>query len=215
MRDGKHGTKPNIFSLLLVTILLVPLLTIPRIGVAQQAKPTVQVLIAYHSVGGHTRSMAEAVQKGAQSVKGVDVLLRSVADVTNDEVLASDAIIVGTPVYNANVAPEVQTFINGWPLKGTPLKNRLGAAFVSAGGISAGEEATQLSILRSMLIYGMIVIGGPDWTQAFGASAVVSEKPFRTGDGTVDGQFLEKAEALGRRVATLAHGWSRVADTND
>lgn len=210
MKDGKNATKFVLLAISVVTLLMVPLL-----AAAQQADPTVKVLIAYHSVSGHTRSMAEAVQKGAQSIKGVDVVLRSVADATNDDVMTADAIIIGTPVYNANVAPEVQTFINSWPLRGTPLKNRLGAAFVSAGGISAGEEATQLSVLRSMLIYGMIVIGGPDWTQAFGASAVVSEQPFRTEDGKVDEQFLAKAEALGRRVATLARNWNGVAHAAD
>lgn len=210
MRHGKHSIKSIVFALALVMLPMLPL-----VAMAQQANAAAKVLIVYHSVTGHTRSMAEAVQKGAQSISGIDVLLRSVQEATNEDVLAADAIIIGTPVYNANVAPEVQTFINSWPFEGTPLRNRLGAAFVSAGGISAGEEATQLSILRSMLIYGMIVIGGPHWTQPFGASAVVSEKPFRNGDGEVDGQFLQKAEALGRHVATLAHGWSRVTDTAD
>jgi multimeric flavodoxin WrbA len=50
--------------------------------------------------------------------------------------------------------------MNRWPFEGTPLKDKIGAAFVSAGGISAGEELTQLSILHSMLIFGMIVVGG-------------------------------------------------------
>ncbi|MCR9135174.1 MAG: flavodoxin family protein [Alphaproteobacteria bacterium] len=207
MRHDQNGTKPILIALSLILALI-----LPPPAEAERAKPVVSVLIAYHSVGGHTRSMAEAVQTGAQSVKGVDVILRSVADATNEEVLAADAIIIGSPVYNANVAPEVQMFINSWPFEGAPLKNRLGAAFVSAGGISAGEETTQLSILRSMLIYGMIVVGGPDWKQAFGASGIVSEKPFRSGKGTVNEQFLTKAEALGRRVAELALEWSRDAD---
>lgn len=208
VKNGKHGTKTIFFALSLVALLIFPLV------VEAQQKPAVKVLIAYHSVGGNTRSMAEAVQTGAQSVKGVDVLLRTVAEATIDEVLSADAIIVGSPVYNANVAPEVQTFINSWPFEGAPLKNRLGAAFVSAGGISAGEETTQLSILRSMLIYGMIVTGGPDWKQAFGASGIVSEKPFRSGKGAVDEQFLAKAEALGRRVAGLARDWNGIADAS-
>jgi len=210
VRHGKHGMKSIVFALALVMLPVLPL-----VAVAQQANTAAKVLIVYHSVTGHTRSMAEAVQKGAQSIKGIDVLLRSVQEATKEDVLAADAIIIGTPVYNANVAPEVQTFINSWPFEGAPLRNRLGAAFVSAGGISAGEEATQLSVLRSMLIYGMIVVGGPHWTQPFGASAVVSEKPFRDGDGKVDDHFLEKAEALGRHIATLARNWNGVADTAD
>ena len=55
--------------------------------------------------------MAEAVQSGAGSVDGVDAVLRTVGDATTEEVLAADAIIVGSPVYNATVAPEVQSFI--------------------------------------------------------------------------------------------------------
>ena len=52
------------------------------------------------------------------------------------------------------------------------MRDKVGAAFVTAGGISAGEEAVQLAILRAMLVYNMIVVGGADWTAAFGASAV-------------------------------------------
>ena len=154
--------------------------------------------------------MAEAVRTGAQSVNEVKVSLRTVKTATKDDLLQADAIIVGSPVYNASVAPEVQKFINSWPFENMPLKNKLGAAFVSAGGISAGEEATQLSILRSMLIYGMIVAGGPDWQQAFGASAIVAEQPFHTG-AKVDDQFLQKGKALGSRVARLAREWKKAS----
>lgn len=184
----------------------------PATAVAQESESNVNILIVYFSVDGHTQAMAQEVQAGAEVVDGVDVVLRTVTDATQDEVLAADAIIVGSPVYNANVAPQVQAFINGWPFRGRPLKNKLGAAFVSAGGISAGEETTQLSILRSMLIYGMIVVGGQNWTEAFGASAVVGEDPFRSKTEKVDRHFLAKAHALGRRVAELTRDWRRAQD---
>jgi NAD(P)H dehydrogenase (quinone) len=184
-------------------------------GFVDLSRGEVNVLVVYFSAAGHTRAMAEAVAAGAESLPGVRVKLASVAEATIDDLLEADAIIVGSPVYNANVAPAVQEFINGWPFvgeadplrrNGAPLRDKIGAAFVSAGGMSAGEELTQLNILHSMLIFGMIVVGGPEWTQAFGAAAVVEEPPFDAASQTelVAPAFLKKAEALGKRVAELA-----------
>ena len=173
---------------------------------ATPREPSANLLIVYHSVQAHTQAMAEAVAKGARSVREVDVILKTVVEATPNDILMADAIIVGSPVYNANVAPEVQRFINSWPFEGAPLRDKIGAAFVTAGGFSAGEELVQMNILHSMLIFGMIVVGGPDWQQPFGASGIVAEKPFETEQqaGKVDAQFLKKGEALGKRVAELA-----------
>ncbi len=167
------------------------------------------ILVVYHSTQGHTQALAEAVAKGARSVREVNVVLKTVTDATTTDVLAADAIIIGSPVYNANMAPEVQQFINRWPFEGAPLRDKIGAAFVTGGGFSAGEELVQMNILHSMLIFGMIVVGGPDWQQPFGASGIVAEKPFETEQqaGKVDAQFLKKGEALGKRVAELAKRW--------
>jgi NAD(P)H dehydrogenase (quinone) len=164
-----------------------------------------RVLIVYFSQTGHTHALAGAVATGARSVKGVETKLLTVAEATHADLLAADAIIVGTPVYNANVAPEVVSFMNHWPFEGSPFKDKIGAAFVTGGGISAGEELVQLNILHSMMIFGMIVVGGPDWTSPFGASAITVEAPF---DSTAGGKliaqkFLEKGERLGKRVAEL------------
>lgn len=166
----------------------------------------VSILVVYYSVNGHTRTMADAVAQGAKSVDGARVTLLPVQDATPSGIVDFDAIIIGSPVHNANVAPEIQSFINRWPLSGTPLRDKIGAAFVLAGGISAGEETVQLGILRSMLIFGMIVVGGPEWTSAFGASAVTDEAPFAADsqNGQVAEQFLEKGRKLGQRVADIA-----------
>lgn len=163
------------------------------------------VLIAYFSNQGHTRAMAEAVAKGARSIRNVDVKLLTVAEATNDDVLTADAIIVGSPVHNANVSVEVQQFINKWPFDGAPLKDKVGAVFVTAGGISAGEELAQMNVIHSMLVFGMIIVGGPDWRQPFGASAITGEKPFASPEvkDYVEEDFLKKGEALGKRVASV------------
>ncbi len=161
------------------------------------------ILVTYYSQTGNTRLMAEAVQEGALRVIGVRVVLKEVGETTALDLMDADAIVVGSPVYNANVAPGVSAFIASWPFEGEPLKDKLGAAFVTAGGLSAGEEITQMNILQSMLIFGMIVIGGPDWTMPFGASAIRGEEVFPA-EAPIHPHFLEKGKSLGQRVAETA-----------
>ena len=93
-------------------------------------------------------------------------------------------------------------FMSEWPFEGNPLKDKIGAAFVTAGGMSAGEELAQVNILHTMLIFGIIVVGGDEWTSAFGASAITNESIFKT--EKLDKIFLQKGFSLGQRVATLA-----------
>jgi len=169
-----------------------------------RAQCTTTVLVSYYSITGHTRAMAEAVAAGARSIEAVTVVVLPIDSTTTAHLLAANAVLVGSPVYNANVAPPVLTFMNAWPFLGGEMRDKIGAAFVTAGGFSAGEEAALFGILRAMLIQGMIVVGGPDWWSAFGASAITEEKPFTPPDGEIAPQFLEKARGLGSRTATVA-----------
>lgn len=168
-------------------------------------KNPIDILIVYHSLSGNTKQMAESVAVGAQSVSGISVQLKTIKEASKADLLSAKAIIVGSPVHNANITPAIQRYINSWPFKDQPLKNKIGAAFVSAGGISAGEELAQMNILHSMLIYNMIVVGGPNWQSAFGASAICEEYPSGQGieNKTVEPYFIQKAQALGKRVAEL------------
>jgi NAD(P)H dehydrogenase (quinone) len=152
------------------------------------------------------RTFLVAVAKGARAVEGTEVRLLPVEEASSKDALWADAIIVGSPVYNANVAPPVQEFINAWSYDGG-MKDKVGAAFVTGGAISLGEETTQLAVLRSMLVHNMIVVvGGPDDLSAFGASGITGEEPFLDDQGEVwvDERFLSKGEALGRRVGQVA-----------
>lgn len=168
------------------------------------------VLITYYSQSGNTEKLAQAVAEGAKSIEKVEVRLLPIEQVKESDLLEASAIIVGSPVYNANVAPAVQEFINSWPFEGRPLENKLGAAFSTGGGISIGEELVMLNILHSMLIYGMIVVGGEDTEAAFGASAVTGEGPF-VGE-KIDELFLNKGFGLGSRVANLVVSLSKIPE---
>jgi len=184
--------KTILFSILFINILQV------------QAKKPV-ILIAYQSISGNTKAMAEAVYEGATSVEGVEVKLSKIKEIEREDILSADALILGSPVHNANITPAIQRFINRWPFKNSPMKDKIGAAFVTAGGISAGEELALMNILHSMLIYNMIVIGGPEWQSAFGASAVNEEGPFvqKDDDKKLEDLFINKGKALGKRTALL------------
>lgn len=165
-----------------------------------------QVLITYYSITNNTKTLAEAVARGVLSVTGVSLKIKSINETTEQDLLDADAIILGSPVYNANPAPEVLGFIKKWPFKNTPLLNKIGAVFVTGGGISSGEELVQVNLLHSMMVFGMIIIGGGKWDSAFGASAITGEEPF---NGPVKEQFLKKGEALGKRVAESVLRWNK------
>jgi len=176
----------------------------------------INVLVAYYSKDGHTKTLAEAVAAGAESVERTIVKLLSVDKVALDDLLEADAIIVGSPVYNANVAPMVSIFLSEWPFETGVMRDKIGAAFATGAGISAGEEITQLNILHSMMIFGMIIVSGPEWSQPFGASAITYEEPFSPREnGEIDEKFANKGIALGERVARVAHRFGKADKTEN
>lgn len=182
---------------------LVHLFCVFILGISQvlYAQSIPSILITYHSETGKTQAMAEAVAKGVEKVNGVAFILKPIDQVTESEILNASAIILGSPVYNANMAPKVQEFINSWPFEGRPLKDKIGAVFVTGGGFSIGEEAVMFSMIKAMMIHGMIIVGGDELEAAFGASAITGEGDFV--DKEVHDIFLKKAEGLGKRVGEL------------
>jgi NAD(P)H dehydrogenase (quinone) len=160
----------------------------------------VKILVTYHSLSGNTERMAEAVVTGAQSVSGAQVLLKRVGQVTAEDLLSADAVVVGSPVYWSNMSGEVKTFFDNWQFKfgvfpEFKMKNKVGAAFATGGQISSGKEVTLLTILAAMLGNQMIVVSGGG---AFGASATTEgESP------GIDKTELAEAKALGVRVAEV------------
>jgi NAD(P)H dehydrogenase (quinone) len=161
----------------------------------------VTVLVAYHSATGNTEKMAEGVAEGARAVQGTRVQLKRVGDVAASDLSSSDAVIVGSPVYFANMSGEVKTFLDNWALKfglfqDRKMRNKVGAAFATGATAAAGKEFTILGILAAMLNNQMIVVSGGG---GFGASATTG--PDSPG---IDEKELASARDLGRRVAEVA-----------
>ena len=152
-----------------------------------------QVLVVYFSATGNTKKMAEAVLEGASSIEPVGCTLKSVEQVTNQDWLSADAIIVGSPTYFGQMASRIKRMFDITEKIYGQLEGKVGAAFTTAGGAGCGHELTNMSIITAMLVSGMIVQGttkGPH----FG--------PFAVGDPQEEN--LQAARDLGVRVAELA-----------
>ena len=168
---------------------------------AEEQASIVTVLVAYHSLTGHTEKMARSVVEGAKTVPGARVVLKRVGEVTGNDLFSADALIVGSPVYWSNMSGEVKTFFDNWQFKfgvfpEFKMRNKVGAAFATGGQVSGGKEVTMLTILAAMLGNQMIVVSGGG---AFGASATTE------GDSPgLDAKELASARDLGKRVAEVA-----------
>ena len=162
----------------------------------------VKLLIVYHSLGGHTATLAKAVADGAKNNSQADVTVKPVAEVTCPELFATDALVVGSPVYWSNMAGEVKSFFDRWSTEchmlppAFPMKDKVGAAFVTGGEVSSGKEIALMTMVAAMLGNRMIVVSEG---QALGATAT-------TGDGKqpMDEKALEEGRRLGERVAQMA-----------
>ncbi|MGE0885003.1 MAG: flavodoxin family protein [Blastocatellales bacterium] len=175
----------------------------PADASAEKAK----ILIAYHSPGGHTEAMAKAVAEGAKKNPGADVMIKKVGDVKCSELLAADALVVGSPVYWSNMAGEVKSFFDRFSTDcgvlppAFQMRDKIGGAFVTGGETSSGKEIALMTMIAAMLGNRMIVVSEG---QALGAAAT-------TGDGKspVNEKELDEARRLGERIAHTALTFKR------
>ena len=101
--------------------------------------------------------MAEAVAEGVKTVPDIQALLTRVGQVMADDLFSADAVVVGSPVYWSNMSGEVETFFDNLQFKidvfhEFKMKNKVGAAFATAGQISSGKEVTMLTIIGKKVI---------------------------------------------------------------
>ncbi len=96
-----------------------------------------RVLVVYHSLGGNTRKMAEAVADGARSVAGTEVTVKTGLEAGIDDLLACDAIALGSPDYFGYMAGGLKDFLDRtyYPSQGK-VAGKPAVAFGSAGGPS-------------------------------------------------------------------------------
>ena len=182
------------------------------------------VAIVYHSGYGHTRSLAEAVAKGAGAVADTRVALIPVAEAEarQAELDAADAIIFGSPTYMGGVSADFAKF-KDWTAKrwmeGT-WRNKLAAGFTSSASWNGDKHNTLYQLLTLALQHGMVWVGlglPPGYNHSKGSAddlnrlgASVGAMAQANADQGVEGiaaSDFRTMEALGRRVAEAALRW--------
>lgn len=132
-----------------------------------------KVLIVYATDYGNTEKMAGAVAGGAMSVPGTQVEVKLAENVTEEDVVTSDAVIVGTPVHMGSPDWRVKKFIDTvcsplW-MKDS-LVGKVSAVFTTGSGYGnsgGGCELTMLALLNNFAELGMIMVPLPKNTPGY------------------------------------------------
>jgi NAD(P)H dehydrogenase (quinone) len=189
------------------------------------------VLVLYYSRYGATRSLAECIALGVESVPGVHVRLRTVPPVSTVVETAATpvppsgspyaeladleqcgALAMGSPTRFGNMAAPLKHFLDGtgslW-MSGA-LAGKPAAVFTSTISLHGGQESTLLSMMLPLLHHGMLIVGLPyteadlSHTHSGGSPYGASHHSRPDGSQPVTDEEKRLATALGKRLATAA-----------
>jgi len=147
------------------------------------------VLVVYYSLYGHNLKMARAARDGAQSVPGIEVTFRRVAEFpeaeewiqtnkyakivweqqkdtpvcTLDDLRNADGMLLASPTRYGNMIAQIKKLIDAtgqlW-LEGI-MEGKPVGVLTSTGTTHGGQETTLLTMMVPLLHLGMIVVGVP------------------------------------------------------
>ena len=109
------------------------------------------LLIVYHTGGVKTARMAEAVERGARGEDDVEVVVKRCADAGPDDLLAADALILGTPENFGYMSGMMKDFLERvfYACEGK-VNGRPYALFVGAGLDGTGAVASVERIMTGL-----------------------------------------------------------------
>jgi len=110
-----------------------------------------RLLIVYHTGGVKTARMAQAVERGARAEGGVEVIVKRCAEAGAEDVLAADALILGTPENFGYMSGMMKDFLERvfYPCEGK-VNGRPWALFVGAGIDGAGAVSSVERIVTGL-----------------------------------------------------------------
>ncbi len=103
----------------------------------------IKILVVYHSQTGHTQKMAEAVAKGAGSIKNVKVILKKAGETTLEDLSRCDGLAIGSPEYFGYMSGMIKDFFDRTyenARKKKEIFKKPYVVFVSAGNDGTGAS---------------------------------------------------------------------------
>ncbi len=151
--------------------------------------------ILYCSVTGNTKAKAEQIAEGMKG-EGLEVKCFSIDEIDKAWVAESACVIIGSPVYYADVSAKVKVFLE--TLGGYGVAGKLGGAFATAAYSYGGGDIALQTILTHMMFFGMLTYsgGGSKGAPPIHLGPVSSPK---AGDGSD-----ELFRLYGKRMAEMA-----------
>jgi len=124
-------------------------------------QPRVSVL--YHGQSGALQALAQEVGAGAEE-EGAVVRIRRVHDRETpgapDELRWADAVVIGSPSRYVTLAAPLKSFVES--LEKPDGKDLVLSGFVSDDGVlHGGREATLMTLFRSLLTLGGVLVPAP------------------------------------------------------
>jgi NAD(P)H dehydrogenase (quinone) len=198
------------------------------------------IAIVYHSNGGHTAQLAEAVARGVVSVAGVEAhVLRIVAtqispkgrwkdDAVTAAIDEADGVIFGCPTLMGMVSAPFKAFMEGaftpWWIQG--WKDKFAGGFTNSASLNGDKTNTQIQLLVFAAQMGMIWIPmgdhpGANWSGgsdcdvnrlgAFLGPMSQSLTDVPLAQATPESD-LTTGERYGERFARIVKHWKREGD---
>jgi NAD(P)H dehydrogenase (quinone) len=179
-----------------------------------------KILVIYATDYGNTKAMAESVVRGAKSIPGTEVTLRTAEEVKEEEFIQSDGIIVGTPVHMGSpdwrIKKMIDTICSKLWMK-DKLIGKVGGVFATGGGYGnagGGCELSMLALLNNFAELGIITaplpkntpgynVGGLQWGP-YGRSAGVNMEQTGVSPDSLVAAFHHGANIA--RLAKAIHG---------
>jgi len=122
-----------------------------------------KMMVVYHSGSGHTKTQAEAVQRGAAGVAGMDVELITAEQAAErlDDFDSADAIILGCPTYMGSMSAGMKAFLEVAAKKWFTLawKDKVAGAFTNSSSFSGDKLNTLVGLMINAMQHGMIYVG--------------------------------------------------------
>lgn len=188
------------------------------------------VLILYYSRTDSVKHLALQAARGVEQV-GIEARLRTVAPIapahdasahsippsgapycSTDDLENCSGLLLGSPTRFGNMAAPMKYFIDQsseqW--MGGSLIGKPAGVFTSSASMHGGQESTLLSMMIPLLHHGMLITGIPYSekslidTRAGGTPYGASHVAGAENSSILDDHEKQLAQALGRRVATIA-----------